>query len=166
MQPLNWIWEKRQSETHTHQQFPYPCVCVHPAVLLLIRLPLLLKVGMNSAHLFVHEGVDQWVVHTWALGEKSRDGDKSIIFVLIWRVGKVESGEGVRPIASDKGAHHHHDHPRDLLLCLLRGGGLCLLGSNLNPGNIVSAVIDWWFIDLLIDQTIKLTALRAPSNWE
>lgn len=94
----------------------------------------LLRLRLFS-HLFVHEGVDEWVVDTWALGEKSRDSDKSIIFVFIWRVGEVKSSESIRTITGDEGTHHHDNHPWYFLLRLLGGDWLSLLGCNLNTRN-------------------------------
>ena len=86
---------------------------------------------VSTAYLFVHEGVDQRVIDTRALGEECWDGDKSIIFVFVWWVSEVKSCESVRTVTGDEGSNHDDNHPRNLLLCLLGGDGLRLLGCHL-----------------------------------
>lgn len=116
------------SEQHYDQWEGYLLTCLlSPVKVRVDNLTCLL-----SAHLFVHERVDEWVVDTRALGEKRRDGDESIIFVLVWWVGEVKSCESVWTITDDEGSHHDDDHSRYFLLRPLGRDRLRLLGCYLN----------------------------------
>lgn len=135
---------KQQVEQHPHPSTHKPAV-TSPVCLLTC-----VSAHLSGSHLFVHEDVDEWVIDTRALGEKSRDGDEAIIFVFIWRVGKVKSSESIRTITGDKGTDHHDDHPRYFLLCLLGGDGLRLLSCNLKQSQSQHQTINLcWSLTLL-----------------